>query len=80
MNLYFLDISNFDGSNLQFMFRMFESCKSLKTLYISHFNTEYVDRMDSLFQDCTNLEISNLPGSKQIKLQLLDICFQVVNL
>ena len=38
-----LDLSFFDTSKVQNMYRLFENCTSLETLDLSHFNTMNVE-------------------------------------
>ena len=67
-NLIFLDLSNFDSSNVTDMSYMFSGCKSLKIILLkSKFNTRQVTNMESMFDGCINLislDLSNFDTSK----------------
>ena len=51
------DISNWNTSNVEFMFSVFEGCSSLKSLPdISNWNTSNVRVMSLMFSDCSSLK------------------------
>ena len=50
-----LDVSGFDTSYAQYMWRMFSGCSLLTNLDVSGFNTSNVTNMGYMFADCTNL-------------------------
>ena len=53
-----LDLSNFDTTNVKYMYSMFNTCSSLTTLDLSSFNTTNVTDMGYMFNGCSKL--SNL--------------------
>ena len=55
--LEYLDLSNFDTSNVIDMGNMFFGCHKLKEIKgINNFNTNKVTNMNGMFQDCNELE------------------------
>ena len=59
-----IPVARFDG--VTDMSYMFDGCSSLKTLDVSHFNTQNVKRMDFMFSNCstlTTLDLSNFNTS-----------------
>ena len=65
--LEYLDLSNFDTSNVIDMGWMFYKCHKLKEIKgINNFNTSKVTRMNSMFEGCNeleNLDLSNFNTS-----------------
>ena len=53
-----LDLSNFDTTNVKYMYSMFNSCSSLTSLDLSSFDTSNVTDMGYMFNSCYKL--SNL--------------------
>jgi len=61
VELEFLDLSNFDTSNIIDMSFMFNQCNKLKEIKgIKNFNTNKVTNMGSMFQECKQLEYLDL--------------------
>lgn len=63
----YLDLSNFDTSNVKHMNNMFNSCVFLKDVNLSSFNTSNVVDMDYMFYNCyslTELDLTNFDTSK----------------
>ena len=60
-NLYSLDFSNLDTSNVVNMRSMFNGCDNLKEIKgINKFNTSNVENMNSMFNQCYKLEYLDL--------------------
>ena len=54
--LEYLDLSNFDTSNVTDMEAMFNECHKLKEIKgINNFNTSKVTNMRTMFQECNEL-------------------------
>ena len=51
----FIDLSNFDTSNVIYMGMMFNGCRNLTALDVSNFNTSNVTDMSYMFNDCGSL-------------------------
>jgi len=66
-SLTYIDLSNFDSSDVTDMSYMFSDCSSLKEINLSNkFNTSKVINMESMFRGCTNLnslDLSNFDTS-----------------
>jgi len=59
--LEYLDLSNFDTSNVTDMSYMFDQCLKLKLIIgINNFNTNKVIKMNSMFNQCSELEYLDL--------------------
>lgn len=61
-NLQSLEFVNFNTSNVQNMYQMFNGCEKLETLDVSNFNTAKVTNMKSVFNGCfriKQLDLSN---------------------
>ena len=67
-NIYSIDLSNFDTSKVNDMGWMFYNCHKLKEIKgINKFNSNQVTKMNSMFQQCNELEyldLSNFDTSK----------------
>ena len=59
MNLTFLNISNFDTSNVNDMNNMFYNCSLLNSLDLSNFDTSNVNNIKYMFYGCQNLKYIN---------------------
>ena len=60
-NLEYLDLSNFNTSNVTNMSWMFNNCNKLKKIKgINNFITDKVQDMKYMFQNCSNLEYLDL--------------------
>lgn len=55
-------IENFDVSNLKVISSLFRKCESLKSLDLSKWNTQNVERMRNIFCECSNLKEIDLTG------------------
>ena len=55
-------LENLNMEKVESMSSMFEGCKSLKSLDLSHFDTKNVESMYYMFKDCESLESINLSG------------------
>ena len=66
-SLTYIDLSNFDSSDVTDMSYMFSDCSSLKEINLSNkFNTSKVINMESMFRGCKNLnslDLSNFDTS-----------------
>ena len=63
MNLEYLDLSNFDTSNVTDMRKMFKHCYKLKQIKgINNFNISKLNDMEEMFEKCNSLD--NLVLSK----------------
>jgi len=65
-SLIFIDLSNFDTTDVTNMEYLFYNCSSLVSLDVSTLNTSKVTDMNSMFQDCsslTALDVSNFDTS-----------------
>ena len=54
--LSFVDLSNFDTSQVIYMNSMLYGCSSLESLDLSNFDTSKVTNMRSMFYNCSSLE------------------------
>ena len=55
-NIYSVDLSNFDSSNVIDMGLMFNECYALEEIVgLNYLNTKKVTKMDSMFHGCENL-------------------------
>ncbi len=71
--LEYLDLSNFDTSNVINMGFMFFKCSKLKEIKgINKFNTDKVKSMYLMFNDCPELNLSNLSNFDQEKFFKID--------
>ena len=70
--LEYLDLSNFDTSNVTDMNHMFASCHKLKEIKgINKFNTNKVIDMNTMFGECNelqHLDLSNFDTSNVTKM------------
>ena len=59
--LNIIGVNVLDTKNVEYMSCMFQSCKWLKSLDVSKFNTEKVKDMNGMFNSCgvTSLDVSN---------------------
>lgn len=70
------DISDWDVSNVKLMFRMFDSCKKLKQLDLSNWNTENLINCYGMFGKCYSLEsVGDISNWKLAKLDDADYMF-----
>ena len=63
----YVDVSNFDTSNLVDMTYMFSECESLESIDVSNFDTSNATDMTQLFKSCKSLkklDVSNFNTSK----------------
>ena len=66
-NITYIDLSNFDASNVTNMESMFDSCSSLKRINFENINTSSLEHIEGLFYECielTSIDLSNLNFSK----------------
>ena len=56
-NIYEIDLSNFDISNVINMNSMFEECSNLEKINFGNINTSLVQTMSKLFYNCTKLSL-----------------------
>ena len=56
--------NNFDTSNVNDMSRMFQNCKSLKSLNLNNFDTSNVITMANMFDNCSNLQTLDISNFK----------------
>ena len=59
-NLISINLSNFDTSNVIYMYEMFSGCNSLTSLDLSNFNTSKTEIMYYMFGDCNSLTYLNI--------------------
>ena len=64
-SLKYLDLSNFNISQVTSMNEIFYGCSSLNYLNLSNFNTSRSSQMRSAFENCTKLEYINLKIGKK---------------
>ena len=55
-NITYIELSNFDGSELNTMHEMFSGCTNLKSINLNILNTSIVKNMEKLFYNCINLK------------------------
>ena len=67
-SLKYLNISNFNTSNITKMNRMFYGCSSLKELVLSNFKTEKVININFLFFNCSLLKELNINNINNINI------------
>ena len=65
-DIYEIDFSNFDTSEITYMNCMFCDCTSLTSLNLSNFDTSKVTCVEYMFQGCTNLKYINLKHFSEI--------------
>ena len=65
-DIYEMDFSNFDTSEITYMNCMFCDCTSLTSLNLSNFDTSKVTCVEYMFQGCTNLKYINLKHFSEI--------------
>jgi len=73
-NIFEIDLSNFDTSQVINMESMFSDCSSLYSLRLSNFNTSKVNNMKSMFSGCsklTSLDLSNFNTSKVTSMEFM---------
>ena len=79
-DLIFIDLENFDTSNVIDISRMFKDCKNLKYLNISNFNTENVINFSGFLEGChslINIDLFNFEIKKQ---KICQKCSRIVDL
>ncbi len=80
----FIDVSNFDTSNVIDMSYMFNGCGNLTSLDISNFDTKNVTDMNSMFSNCnslTSLDLSNFDTNKVTDMSsMFSDCSNLTNL
>ena len=83
-NLTFLDLSNFDTSNVTSMNVLFYGCSSLTSLNLSNFDTSNVTDMSLMFLECNNLISLNLSNFNTANVtnmaNMFDGCFKLTSL
>ena len=70
-NIYEIDFTNFDGTDVQKMQNTFKNCKKLITLDLSNWNVEKVQELLESFSGCDSLTSLKLPNFKNSKLTTL---------
>ena len=73
-DLEFVDLSNFDTSEVTDMSGIFYECSSLKSIDLSNFDTSKVINMGSMFYECSSLksiDISNFNTSKVTDMSIM---------
>ena len=74
-SLEYLDLSNFNTSNVTNMEDMFNGCYKLENIIgINKFNTSYVVYMNKMFQDCKvlkDLDLSNFNTQNVINMEYM---------
>ena len=72
-NIYSIDLSNFDTTNIVDISCMFNGCKNLKKIKgIDKFNIKQVRNMTAIFKDCNELlelDLSNFDTSNAIEME-----------
>ena len=53
--IYEIDFTNFDSSNITHLTEAFNGCKKLKSIDLSNWDISKVTKINSLFQDCGSL-------------------------
>ena len=71
-DIFIIDLSNFDTSNVRNMDQMFSGCSSLISLDLSNFDTSQVMFMNNMLSGCTNLDYINLLNVNIISNQFID--------
>ena len=75
-NLEFLDLSNFNTSNINDMSFMFSKCHKLKEIKgINNFNSSNVTNMSKMFKGCNELEYLDLSNFNTSKVIGMDFIF-----
>ena len=77
-DIYEIDFSNFDTSEVTNMNQMFFKCSSLSSLNLSNFDTSLVTHMKNMFENCVNLEYINLKNFKDTNLKKYNNIFSNV--
>ena len=70
-NIYEMDFSNFDTSQITDMTRMLRDCSSLESINLSNFVTSNLEVMSYMFSGCSSLkslDLSNFNTSKVVKM------------
>ena len=72
--LEYLDLSNFDTSNVTDIKEMFSGCNRLKEIKgLNHFNTTKVEDMSFMFESCFELECLDLSNFNTINVS--NLCY-----
>ena len=75
-SLEYLDLSNFDTSNVKGMWLMFSGCSKLKEIKgINNFNTSNVKNMSNMFENCESLEYLDLSNFDTSNVEDMDYMF-----
>ena len=83
-NIYEIDFTDFDASNILKMDGLFRGCSSLKSVNLSNWNVQNVNNVTYLFSDCISLKSIELPNFKNSKLinvnNMFDNCSSLTSL
>ena len=71
-----IGLENLNTENVTNMSNMFEGCKSLESLDLSHFDTRNVEDMSAMFNKCESLETIDLTGFKTDNLKDVGMMFE----
>ena len=75
-NITYIDLSNFDGSELNTMHEMFSGCTNLKSINLNILETPIVKNMENLFYNCTSLESVDLSNLNTVSVRTMVGMFQ----
>ena len=70
-NITYIDLSNFDGSEVNTMHEMFSGCTNLKSINLNILETPIVKNMENLFYNCTSLESVNVSNLNTISVRTM---------
>ena len=79
-NIINIDLSSFDTSEVNNMYRMFNNCIKLNNINLSNFNTQNVSNMGLMFNKCINLKNINLSEFNTKNVSNMDAMFSNCNI
>ena len=74
-----IDLSNFNGRNINNINEIFNNCDSVKVINLSNFNAENLIDMSIIFYGLKNLEELDISDLERL-MKILVICLMVVYL
>jgi len=83
-NITYIDVSNFDSSEIKYMSYLFCNCSSLESINLNDFDTSLVSDMSNVFSGCSSLIELNLTqfntSSVQKMSYMFNDCFSLTSL
>jgi len=75
-NIYDINFSNFDGSNITHLSETFKNCKQLKSIDLSDWDISQVININNLFQNCNSLTSIEFPNFKNSNITSMNSVFR----